>query len=192
MNLGNAGSTRKKRIPNLGRPAAWLGLAALFAAVDLAVKALVEARFGNGQSIELGVLSIQLGYNTGVAFSIGSGLPPWVVIVFTGVITAALAGYVWRQASTPGQRLSLVGLSAVLGGATGNFIDRLDGAGVVDYFHTGWFPTFNLADVLITLGVVAIAISALTADSEPSPTGNNPKDHRNPSAHEPAGSEPYS
>lgn len=159
---------RSTRLRKLGGPAAWLGVAALFAAMDLAVKALVEARLADGQSIDLGVLNIQLGYNTGVAFSIGSGLPPWMVVVLTGAITTAVAGFLWRQASKPGQRLSLLGLSAVLGGAAGNFIDRLDGAGVVDYFHTGWFPTFNVADVLITLGVIILAVSAVMADSQSS------------------------
>ncbi|TFB48150.1 hypothetical protein E3O23_13990 [Cryobacterium tagatosivorans] len=41
----------------------------------------------------------------------------------------------------------------LLGGAAGNFIDRIDGHGVVDYMHTGWFATFNLADVFVTTGV---------------------------------------
>lgn len=41
----------------------------------------------------------------------------------------------------------------MLGGGTGNLIDRLDGRGVVDYLHSGWFPTFNLSDVFVTVRV---------------------------------------
>ena len=181
------GSTRYRK---LGVPAAWLGLAAFFAAADLVVKALVEDRLATGQSIDVGILNIQLGYNTGVAFSIGAGLPSWVVVVLTGAITTAVAVFLWLQASKSDQRLSLLGLSAVLGGAAGNFIDRLDGSGVVDYFHTGWFPTFNLADVLITLGVIVLAISTVMADSQSSVTrktvehNHDPKNH--PSAHKPS------
>ncbi|WP_299169639.1 signal peptidase II [uncultured Arthrobacter sp.] len=186
----SASSTRRGRLQKLGAPGVWLGVAALFAAMDLAVKTLVEARLEEGQSVDLGVLDIQLGYNTGVAFSIGSGLPPWVVVVLTGAITAAVAGYVWRQASKPNQRLSLLGLSAVLGGAAGNFIDRLDGAGVVDYFHTGWFPTFNVADVLITVGTIVLAIAAVMADSQESEhedVGENDQDPKNhPSVSKPS------
>ena len=44
---------------------------------------------------------------------------------------------------------------------SGNFLDRLDGDGVVDYLHTGWFPTFNLADVFVTTGVVALLVGTM-------------------------------
>ena len=54
-----------------------------------------------------------------------------------------------------------VAFSLLLGGALGNFIDRLDGRGVVDYLHTGWFPTFNLADVFITAGVALFILGTL-------------------------------
>lgn len=48
----------------------------------------------------------------------------------------------------------------LLGGALGNFIDRLDGRGVVDYLHTGWFPTFNLADAFVTIGVALLILGS--------------------------------
>ena len=54
-----------------------------------------------------------------------------------------------------------LGTNLLLGGALGNFIDRLDGRGVVDYLHTGWFPTFNLADVFITAGVALFILGTL-------------------------------
>ena len=60
-------------------------------------------------------------------------------------------------------RLSRAGATVLLGGALGNFIDRLDGRGVVDYLHTGWFATFNLADVFVTAGVVLYALGTLRA-----------------------------
>ena len=49
------------------------------------------------------------------------------------------------------------------GGAVGNFLDRLDGGGVVDYLHTGWFPTFNLADVFVTTGAGLLILGTLLA-----------------------------
>jgi signal peptidase II len=63
--------------------------------------------------------------------------------------------------------LTLVALSLVLGGATGNLLDRvvrspgfLHGA-VVDFVHVGDFPTFNVADSAITIGAVLLVIRAL-------------------------------
>jgi signal peptidase II len=59
----------------------------------------------------------------------------------------------------PGQRLLLLALSLVMGGAIGNFIDRVRFNYVVDFidFHIRQkfkWPTFNVADVAITIGVV--------------------------------------
>lgn len=141
--------------------ALWLVFAAVFAAIDLVTKSRMEDLLLDGQVVELGIVNLQLGYNTGVAFSLGDALPPWVIVGFTGIITALLGWYLWHQASARCPRLQLAGLTLILGGALGNLIDRADGAGVVDYFHTGWFPTFNLADVLITLGAATVAVSAL-------------------------------
>ncbi|MBE0011018.1 signal peptidase II [Arthrobacter sp. AET 35A] len=158
--------------PNLGSPQTrptrghsqrflWLGVAAVLAAADLAIKGLVENRLADGQIIDFGIINIRLGYNTGVAFGMGDAFPPWVIVVITGIITAFLAGYLLHEASAHRPRLYLIGLMTVLGGALGNLVDRADGAGVVDYLHTGWFPTFNLADVFITLGAATVAISVL-------------------------------
>jgi signal peptidase II len=59
--------------------------------------------------------------------------------------------------------LSRAGAALLLGGAAGNFIDRLDGQGVVDYLHSGWFPTFNLADVFVTTGVALLVLGAMVS-----------------------------
>lgn len=126
--------------------------AAILAAADLAIKALAEAQLSTGAVTDLGVLNIRLLYNTGVAFSLGAGLPAWTVITATGLIIMAMTWYAVSTAPAMA-RLSRAGAALLLGGAAGNFIDRLDGRGVVDYLHTGWFPTFNLADVFVTTGV---------------------------------------
>jgi signal peptidase II len=65
------------------------------------------------------------------------------------------------RASTPEQRLRRLGLAAVLSGAVGNLLDRIRQDYVVDfidwYYGYNW-PTFNVADVAITLGVVMVII----------------------------------
>jgi len=65
------------------------------------------------------------------------------------------------RASTREQRLRRLGLAAVLSGAAGNLIDRFGQDYVVDfidwYYGYNW-PTFNVADVAITLGVVMVII----------------------------------
>lgn len=134
--------------------------AAVLAAGDLVVKAVAEALLSTGTTTDLGPINIRLLYNRGVAFSLGADLSPWIVIAATGVIIAALIWYTVTTApALPG--LSRAGAAMLLGGATGNFIDRLDGQGVVDYLHSGWFPTFNLADVFVTTGVALLVLGTM-------------------------------
>ena len=151
--------------------------AAGLAAADLSVKALAEGLLTTGTSTDLGPINIRLLYNRGVAFSLGADLAPWVVIAATGVIIAVL---IWYTVSTVPAMTGLprTGAALLLGGAIGNFIDRLDGQGVVDYLHTGWFPTFNLADVFVTIGVALLVLGTVLAPrpdtAARAPTGRTP------------------
>lgn len=106
------------------------------------------------------MINLRLLYNPGVAFSFGADLPTWVIVAVTGLIISGLTWYAVSSALAMG-RMSRAGATFLLGGAFGNFIDRLDGRGVVDYLHTGWFATFNLADVFVTAGVVLYVLGAL-------------------------------
>lgn len=136
--------------------------AAALVAVDLLIKAMAEALLSDGATTDLGLINFRLLYNPGVAFSFGADLPAWVIIVVTGLIITALTWYAVSSAPAMSQT-SRTGATLLIGGALGNFVDRLDGHGVVDYLHTGWFATFNLADVFVTVGVLLYAIGTLRA-----------------------------
>jgi len=63
----------------------------------------------------------------------------------------------------PGQRLLLLALALVMGGAVGNFVDRLRFRYVIDFIelhlrHRHRWPTFNVADMAITVGVVLLFV----------------------------------
>lgn len=75
-----------------------------------------------------------------------------------------MAVFAWRAAieSTVPMR---VGLSGILAGAVGNLVDRAGDGVVTDYLHTGWWPTFNLADVFITLGAATVLIATVRGDA---------------------------
>lgn len=141
-----------------------MGTAVLLAAVDLVCKVAAEGQLGGGRSVSLGVLDLRLAYNSGAAFSMGAGLPSWAVISVTGAITAGVAAFAWRSTST-GSRAMVTGLAAVVAGAAGNLIDRAGDGAVTDYLYTGWWPTFNLADVLITGGFVVAAVAATRSET---------------------------
>ena len=142
-----------------------LVLAAVLAAADLVIKALAEALLIHGATVDLGLLNLRLLYNTGVAFSLGADLAPWLVIAATATIVLAMTWYAVSTAPAM-PALSRAAAAMVLGGGAGNLVDRLDGRGVVDYLHSGWFPTFNLADVFVTVGVGLYILGTLLASRE--------------------------
>jgi signal peptidase II len=103
--------------------------------------------------------------NTGSAFSLFQAFTPLLAIV--AIVVAVLLVRAVRRTRDP---MMVVGLSLVLGGALGNLTDRvfrapgfLKGA-VVDFVHVGRFPTFNVADSAITIGVILIVIWAVRTD----------------------------
>lgn len=135
--------------------------AAGLAVLDLLVKISLVLTLGHdSHTTDFGLFNVRLAYNTGVAFGLGAALPPWVVAAVTAVLIAVLAVFLIRSAPRL-TTLSLFGAALLLGGALGNMVDRLDGAGVVDYLHTGWFPTFNLADVFVVTGAGLLVLGSL-------------------------------
>lgn len=103
---------------------------------------------------------LTLGYNTGVAFGLFVNGGVWPLI-FTGLIIIGLAVWLVRALRTgeiPPVAAWPTGL--ILGGAIANFVDRLPDGRVTDFLDIGLgaarWPTFNLADSFIVVGVVVL------------------------------------
>ncbi|MFF0541039.1 signal peptidase II [Streptomyces coelicoflavus] len=154
-----AGRAARRRI--------WLLLTAgVLAGIDLGAKAWAQKALVDAP-IEAWPVNLQLAFNPGMAFSFAADAPAGVVITVAGVITAGVAVWAWRMAPTA--RLPWrVATASILGGAIANVIDRAGDSVVTDYLHTGWWPTFNLADVFIVLGGISIVVlSFLGSEHEP-------------------------
>lgn len=111
-----------------------------------------------------GLLPLTLAYNKGAAFGINVGSDSrWLFVPITIVAVIVLLGLV--RSTQPSDRLKLWALSFVLAGAIGNLYDRVRwDRGVVDMLGPidlgFWlFPIFNVADMSITCGAVALGIS---------------------------------
>lgn len=111
----------------------------------------------------------RLAYNPGAAFSLHLG--PYSRWIFMAIAAAAVIGIAWKARAPDWKEwLRQVAAALVVGGAAGNLIDRLRGsAGVVDFIDVGvgvtrW-PTFNVADIGVSCGAVALAISFWIEDS---------------------------
>ncbi|HMD45679.1 MAG TPA: signal peptidase II [Acidimicrobiales bacterium] len=122
---------------------------------DQVSKSLAEAHLHRPRHL-LGPLGLSLGFNTGSAFSLFTGLAG-VLAVVAAVLVAVLVLLAWRTSRTS----VAVGLGLMLGGALGNLSDRLvrghHGA-VVDFISLRYWPTFNVADACIVAGVVVLLV----------------------------------
>jgi signal peptidase II len=128
-------------------------VAAVTVAADQAVKALVRTAIDRGDEVDL-FLGIQLvnARNRGIAFGMfaDGGL---VLVLFAVAALIALLVFFARHRDRP---LVWLPTGLLIGGATGNLIDRLREGAVTDWFDLSWFPAFNLADVAITFGVLTL------------------------------------
>lgn len=96
--------------------------------------------------------------NKGAAWGIFKNLPEqWRVLFFAVLTIVALGMMFMMYLQSNGQRLMRFALLLIIGGAIGNFIDRLTIGYVIDFidWHYGGkhWPTFNVADVWISVGV---------------------------------------
>jgi len=111
-----------------------------------------------------GLFDLTFYMNTGVAFGMMSGdRSLWRILVLTGAALAALGIIVVFIIKTRLQdRLFIIALSLVAGGAIGNVVDRVRMGAVIDfldvYLGPHHWPAFNLADAGITVGTALIAI----------------------------------
>ncbi len=121
--------------------------------VDQVTKTLVVSDL-TGPKHLFGPFGLSLGYNSGSAFSLFTGWAPLLVVVALLVVGVLLAlALRTRRASVA------VALGLVLGGALGNVADRLfrgHHGEVVDFITLTHWPTFNVADACITIGIVLL------------------------------------
>lgn len=159
-------------VPNarVGRPhrsaLPYVWLSALIVVLDQVSKAWIVATVALYHSIALlPVLALTYVYNPGAAFSFlynASGWQRWMFAALAVIVSIVLL-IVLRQTERRAW-LQASGFALILGGAVGNLIDRLRLGHVVDFINVHWgphyFPTFNLADSAITVGVILWLLDA--------------------------------
>jgi len=133
------------------------GISILVIFIDQLVKYLVDKYMVYGQSVPLFNGFLQLTYvrNTGAAFSLFVGFSPYLIAV--GVLAAIVVVF-FHYRLPPKDFYLQMSLAFILGGSLGNLIDRVARSFVVDYIDILIWPVFNIADIMINLGVILIAI----------------------------------
>ena len=139
-------------------------LALVIIALEQITKAIIVNKMELGESIQVieNFLYITSHRNPGAAWGILAG-KMWFFYIVTVVVIIALVFYIQKMAKT--HMLVGVALALMLGGAIGNFIDRILHQEVVDFIDTyifGYnFPIFNVADSALTVGVALLIIYML-------------------------------
>ncbi|HTO01445.1 MAG TPA: signal peptidase II [Microthrixaceae bacterium] len=119
-------------------------------------------------------LRLTLAFNTGMAFSTGSGAGPIIGVIAIGI---AIVMLIFARRVESRYQMVLIGM--IIGGALGNVIDRLMRAGelgssgtgfmnggVVDFIDLQWWPVFNVADAAVVVGGIALALASFKEPAE--------------------------
>lgn len=169
--LQTARGTALKKAPQRGDPARRRRLLALFAtvavggyALDQASKQWATNHLTGRPDVPLvgDWFTLHLVYNPGAAFSLGTGITPFLTLL----AIAAVGAIVWwsRRIGTVWWAVSM---GALLAGVAGNLTDRLlrdpgpMRGHVVDFLRLPNWPVFNFADIFINFGGIMVVIAVL-------------------------------
>ncbi|EFV99489.1 signal peptidase II [Streptococcus australis] len=134
--------------------------------MDQAVKGYVvkEIPLGGMRRFIPKVVSLTYLKNSGAAFSMLEN-QQWFFTIIT--LTAMGAAFVYLYRHIKGSLWLLLGLTLIISGGIGNFIDRVRQGFVVDMFHLDFmnFAIFNVADIYLTVGVGLLLIYILREES---------------------------
>ncbi len=145
----------------------WLWISALVILTDQITKFFAAHYLSFSQPwLIFPFLNLTLLHNTGAAFNILAHAGEWTTWLFTffaGLFSILILCWLYRL---PKSRALLgIALTLILGGATGNLIDRVSHGFVIDFIELHWqryyWPVFNMADAAICVGAVMIAIEML-------------------------------
>ncbi len=138
----------------------FLLLASLVVLFDQLTKTLAQTHLlrGSSQLIIPRIFHLTLIENQGIAFGLFQGGDKFLLVL----ITLSIAGLVFfGLRAAPFQLKTQWGIGLILGGAVGNWIDRIRLGAVVDFLDFRIWPVFNLADTAITIGVGILLLDVL-------------------------------
>jgi signal peptidase II len=148
----------------------WIGISAALVVVvlDVLTKSWAVSSLSDGHHIHvLWTLQFALTHNEGMAFSTGTNVGPFIGMV--AIVVIAILLLTLRKSNN---LLSLISTGCIIGGALGNVLDRVFrgsgfmGGAVVDFIDFQWWPVFNVADIAIVCGAIAVAYSMFVSQPD--------------------------
>lgn len=134
----------------------------IVALIIIIVDQLTKLLFANqNMDIISNILSFHYIKNMGVAFGIGKNFTPIIIIanILIIIVTIAFIKIKWKELDN----ISFISLSFIIAGGISNLIDRIFRGYVIDFINVKFidFPTFNIADIFVVIGIIIIFITYL-------------------------------
>lgn len=152
-----------------------LAISSLIVVSDQLVKILVHTSYRLGESTLVieNFFNITYVRNYGAAFGfLAESHPVFREIFFLAMPPIAMVFiFMLLKDVAENQKAQMIALSSVMGGALGNYIDRLQFRYVIDYLDFHWYnkyswPAFNIADVAIVCGVGVLIFLFILEEKE--------------------------
>jgi signal peptidase II len=161
----------------------WIWLIVLIVLLDQGTKHLVvNSLEANRPMAILPSVDFVLSYNKGHSLSflqLAADTQRWPLVGLSILLSGLLCW--WLSRVPRGKPILAIGLSAILGGAFGNMLDRARIGSVIDFVHVyykAWsFAVFNFADAAITVGVITIIASSYLETLGACPDSKDEQEH---------------
>ncbi len=146
-------------------------LALALVGCDHATKVVAKVTLQGGlpRSIIAGIVELRYAENRDTAFSLlrSSSSPARgpLILAMSCLAIAAIATAWWKRRRVA-PALEHAAFTLVIGGAIGNFVDRVARGYVVDFIHVRMWPVFNVADVAICVGAALVGLVLMRARKE--------------------------
>jgi len=131
--------------------------------LDQITKLVIVAQIPYGTNIEVikGFFSITHRVNDGAAWSVFSGQMTLFYIIT--VVALVIFAYYFKDINFKTKKMYSIGISLLIAGTLGNFVDRVRIKGVIDFLDFNIFgydfPVFNVADSALNVGLVLFMIA---------------------------------
>ncbi len=132
-------------------------LISFFSILDQFSKVYINLNFNNLLNKDLIIITVEFVRNYGAAFNIFSGNRLFLSII--SITSTIILSYFIFISENKG--INKYGLSLILAGSIGNGIDRVFNGYVIDFIKVKFidFPVFNIADIVINIGVLILIIN---------------------------------
>lgn len=158
-------------------PLQWAGLASVAlaaVAADQVTKHVVTHELGLDESVRvLGPLSLHHVQNSGIAFGLFSSATAAVTAITAAAVIWMVVFFARSGARHP---VLPAALGLLVGGSLSNLVDRIRVGHVTDFIDISHWPSFNLADSFIVVGVAILLAALVVTDRTPQPPRRRPLD----------------